>query len=251
MKDEFTSRQLCEMLSDVVVPLHVGGETLSLPCGLTERLKMFVTKQCDGIRRQVQGAILARESRIGAKSEEKKTDLDIKAAVEAGLSDSQRMMLILNEDLNREINQSEIPNFEKPPTKRARIADESNSASFGHFDGMRYVEGDINVSILEHPDISTASADTVKRGTKKSLPLAGSTNMHIIVLTHEQIRQSVQPFADMQSAFVVLMDPDLFSIRLLETYVAAVCYPVKVSLLSWQKVNRYTLQFFIFFYYYY
>ncbi len=79
---------------------------------------------------------------------------------------------------------------------------ETATSSTKHYAGMREIIEDCAVSCIENANVSEQMS-------------------HIIILTHERIRNYMHAIDELSPSSVILLDPDLYSIRLLETFSAS------------------------------
>jgi hypothetical protein len=279
VKDEFTSRQLCDMLADYTTTIRVGGVDRCLPSAVADRLSLFVTQQCDKTRRQMQKQAMASTNSLnharssapaaagggdeestatgGARkrpSEHLASSSSSSSSVASSLSERQRMMLLLEDELatsgsaagtalevvdaaaelfrpKRPKRESEEPQREGassggavPPSGRnysIRALDSGSASAPSEPSGSFSSSSQSNTITNHDNDVISEQATTSERKPD-------AARLEVLVMTHEQMRERVQPLDDARPAYVVVMDPNVLAIRLLETYATSAQSPLKV-----------------------
>jgi hypothetical protein len=164
------------------------------------------------------------------------------------LSAQQKMLLALEERLFLSLDDTANPSIPSEATDKSKAAvNRSDIFSKGkrarsslesaNFDGMREITDDYRVDIVELPQLSSftalgpaqkkSSEDPLRDQSKASLKFS-QDQFHVMILTHQEIRNK-HAIIDLSPAAVVLLDPDLLAIRLLETHAATTKNVIKVS----------------------
>jgi hypothetical protein len=250
VRDEYTARVLSEYLGDRE---NESGST-NPNSGVQQRLLLFVTQQCDKIRKQLKnGRISGSKSSVLAESKSEPLSKSASSLDESQinrLSVEQKMLLALEERLYLTLDDAENPSgtsetiSESKATNKTDIFSKAkrarSSMESATFDGMREISDEVQVGIMEFPHLN--SCDSLGSATKKASVGAtrdgrsskSSTNIshdrfHVVILTHQEIRNKVHAIIELCPAAVVLLDPDLLAIRLLETHAVTTKNVIKVS----------------------
>lgn len=180
------------------------------------KVRLFVTRECDQIRRKLKTLT------GGVRS----------------LSIESKMFLCLEEELYKidNLDTSDIEEHTgiqeyfgsaerngEPATKRQKKSLGDAVSSVPRYIGMRCVNEDLkSAAVFECPDIGSNSALSTAGGMTKSL-------LHMMILTHSQVRQRYNCFNDLLPSHVIIMDASLLVIRQLEVYAATTANKIQVS----------------------
>lgn len=221
VKDDYAARQIADYITSLNHNYNTG--MYEYPCNdgvssqeifspvMLNKMKLFVTKQCDGIRRQLKNNTLSVSS----------------------LPIERQMLLCLEEELYCNSSSSggetllggmfavgsTTCDISGPAAKKQRIDKISTGADDGDskFVGMRCVSLDERTTtVLEHPSVSSVEKP---HGVAESTLLEKS-RLHMMILTHAQVRHRVNCFSELLPSHVIVMDADLLVIRQLEVYSA-------------------------------
>lgn len=245
VRDEYTARVLAEHLSDR------DDSQNSSTSGVQQRLMLFVTQQCDKIRKQLKN--MKGGGPKGSSASQSKSNADAAARASSSLDDSQitrlsaqqKMLLALEERLYLSLDNSsssasntpgaEAENKSKTSTDIFSRAKRARSSIEGvTFDGMREMGDETQGSVLELPSSSVAptskrSSESSSNDRNASSSMFSRDQFHVMILTHQEIRSKVHAIVDLCPSAVVLLDTDLLTIRLLETHAATTKSVIKVS----------------------